>query len=801
MLAGGVGLVALASLCFPSCKHSQEVLDLEKAAKSMGGNLAAAGNGGVFPPVDLTPVVTDIGPETFTGAPVADEENRESCPTDTPSGDFYIPDPAVQTEAQTLLGQMTIEQKVIQVTGIIPNYSDSNRWDDIQRSRDIEELNLRGYLYRDGPHGLNLEAGQGRDALPGNYSTSFPTSVVMGASFDMELMYRVGRAIGDEVAASGNNASMSPCMNILRHPYWGRAQETFGEDVFHLGRTATEFTKGLQEYVVGCAKHYVANNIESKRFSDDAVMDEQTLREIYGRHFEMVVRDGGVGCIMASYNAVNGTKSTQNKHTLTDMLRTDMGFKGFVITDWWAMPAPKTGQGPVESPQDKIVAAEALNAGLDLEVPWALNYATIPSIATDGTVPMSLVDAAVLRILEQKLRFHTAYMDGPIAPNVPTTTYDAAAGSIGNNAKHLEISQELAEKGAVLLKNDGALPIAGVAKVAVIGASLEYTVKSDNPKTKVFNFATDAALGDRGSSRVRPDPATTVGPLAGIQAAAPAGVQVVGGTTAADVGDADFVVLIVGNTAGEEGEEYTGASDRESMDLRVEHTTLANSVLALGKKTVVIVESGGVVNMPWIGSVNAAVMAWYPGQRGGAALGRLLFGAANFSGRLPVTWPASDAQLPVFNEGVATTMDYYLGYRRFDKDGLVPLYAFGHGLSYSTFRYERIHMPCKDVTKQGVFNVEVDVRNVAGPAGDEIVQVYASYPATQVRRSVKELKGFARVHLEPGAGKRVSIPIRVQDLKYWDTPSNAWAVEAGPVTIQVGPSSDNLPLTQTITFN
>jgi beta-glucosidase len=182
---------------------------------------------------------------------------------------------------------------------------------------------------------------------------------------------------------------------------------------------------------------------------------------------------------------------------------------------------------------------------------------------------------------------------------------------------------------------------------------------------------------------------------------------------------------------------------------------------------------------------------------GGKALGRLLFGQTNFAGRLPVTWPASEEQLPVFNEGTTTNMDYYLGYRRFDYLGMKPLYAFGHGLSYSTFRYERLHIPCADITDHGLIKVEVDVRNIAGPAGDEVIFVFASYPDTTARRSKKELKGFARVHLEPGKGKRVSIPMRVTDLKYWNMDSSSWVIEKQKVRIQVGPSSDNLLLEQT----
>jgi beta-glucosidase len=631
--------------------------------------------------------------------------------------------------------------------------------------------------------------------------------------------------MGDETVAAHNSVLLAPCMNLLRNPLWGRAQETFGEDSFHLGRVATALTLGLQSYISGCAKHYMANNIEIDRFSINAKMDEQTLREIYGRHFEMVIRDGGIGCIMASYNSVNGTKSTQNKHLLTQVLRYDFGFRGFTLTDWWAMPGASNGQGPVDFPQDAFQAAEALNAGLDVEVPWGINYDAIPTIVGDGTLPRDVVDTAVLRVLEQKLRFKSAFLNtnNLYGLKAPKSGYDKDSGSIvGPQVQvHADLAREAAERGMVLLKNDDiggrkALPISGAQTIAVVGATLDYFVKSDNPRVKSFNFATDAALGDRGSSRVRPNPAFTVGPFAGIKAIADAqGISVVTGSTAEAAATADFVVVVVGTTPEDEGEEYTGAGDRQNLDLVTHHkdgpnkggTTnvhnpLVESVVALGKPMVVVVEAGGAVNMPWLSRVPAVVMAWYPGQQGGTALARLLFGQANFAGRLPVTWPERLDQFPVFNEDVTTRMDYYTGYRWFDKHDFTPLYHFGYGLSYSTFEYERLHIPCAEVSTDGLIQIEVDVRNVAGPAGDEVVQVYVSYPATTARRSEKELKGFARIHLEPGQGKRVQIPLRLRDLRYWDMKKKDWVIEQGPVLVQVGPSSRApFPLQQTFNVN
>lgn len=809
----GLGGLAAASFNFAGCQHSaaaqklaDDAEDLRKAiadGQEVATKKDPTHSEGELASVVLKPSEAPLDDD----APEREDGDRVSCGEDVPIRDAYLPDTEVQAEAKQLLARMSIDQKVIQLTGIEPPPHDGSRypagsWEDIQRSRDEPALNLRGYLWRDGPHGLNLESGPGRFELD-NYATSFPTSVAQGATFDLDVVRRVGAAIGDETVASGNNVLLGPCMNVLRHPLWGRAQETFGEDTYHLGRIAVAFTEGLQEYVSGCAKHYTANNIEQHRFSINSKMDEQTLREVYGRHFEMVVRDGGVGCMMASYNHVNGTKSTQNKHTLTEMLRDDMGFKGMVITDWWAMPGANNGQGPVNSPQDRLTAAEALKAGLDVELPWTLNYDAIPNLVADGDLDVALVDKAVLRVLEQKLRFDTAYLDGPLAPKEATTGYDPSTGAVTELSEHAALAEEMAEKAMVLLKNSNdALPLKEVTTIAVIGATVDYNVVSDFPSNKKFNFVTDAALGDRGSSRVSANPEFVTGPLAGLQSEAPSGVNIISGSTAADAEGADAVIVVVGLTPGDEGEEYTGASDRENLSLGAIQDDLVRSITAsTDVPVIVVIEAGGVVDLPWINEVDAVVMAWYPGQGGGAALGRLLFGERNFAGRLPVTWPTAMSQFPNFDEGNTTVMDYYVGYRLFDKKDMTPLFAFGHGLSYSTFDYEGMFIPCADVTENGVINVEVDVRNTSDVDGDEVIMAFASFPETKVRRSIKELKAFTRVNLKGGEAKRVTIPVRVQDLKYWDTPSSSWVVEKGPVLIQVGPSSDKLDLKQTVTVH
>jgi beta-glucosidase len=315
---------------------------------------------------------------------------------------------------------------------------------------------------------------------------------------------------------------------------------------------------------------------------------------------------------------------------------------------------------------------------------------------------------------------------------------------------------------------------------------------------------------------VNVDPNKAIGPYDGIKAAAPSGVNVVmddsGGTTVAQ--SADFVVVVAGLTPEDEGEEYTITpedSDRDqslALDGKKTGPSAQNayikSIAALGKPMAVVLEGGSVVDVSsFIGSVPALIMAWYPGQSGGAALGSLLFGKANFSGKLPITWPVALADEPPFSgSGNTTQMSYYLGYRWFDNQKKTPLYAFGHGLSYSTFQYSNLQVPCSTVTKGGVVNVTVDVKNTGTVDGDETVFLFVSWPGSTVATRAagyKELKGFQRATIPAGMTARVPIPIRVSDLNYWDTASNSWKIDSGAVQVMVGTSSDQLTLMDSFT--
>ena len=745
---------------------------------------------------------------------------KSSCGDDTgtlpddPKMPGYKDHTTYATKASNTVQSMTASEMAQQMRGTDPGSTSGRNWNDIFRQDDNSSKGIKGYTFRDGPRGVNLDAPIKATGTSHGSSTVFPVAAARGASFDMDLEYRIGQAMGNEMVGANQTMLLAPTVNILRHPLWGRAQETYGEDVFLLGRMGTASVAGIQEYVGACVKHFAANNIENKRATDNAQMDEQTLREIYARHFEMIIKDGGVACVMAAMNLVNGTNCTQNNHLLNEILRADFGFTGFVMSDWWAIPGGNAG-----NPNASLGTA-AIAAGLDMELPWNWDFNAIDS--TSSGVPSTQLQTAAKRILEHKYRFNADQGKG-----LKASTATISNGSI--TGPKTDIALEAAEKSMVLLKNDNkALPLgSSVSKIAVLGAKLDYWApvdgsgqttgpginnKTDDVNNGTIDFANGVRIGDVGSSRVRFDSAKAVSPCAGIKAAA-GSATVTCSNSSADAAGKDVVVVVAGLTPYDEGEEYNGSGDRSTFALDgkpnsagtntgVQNTLITDAVTkAAGKPVIVILEGGSVIDMPWLSKVSAVIMAWYPGMSGGTAMGELLFGKKNFSGKLPISWPNSLDDLPTFNGGSSTQMDYYLGYRYFDNAGKAPKYAFGYGLTYASFAYSNLVVPCGTVTKKGAVQVSVDVTNTGSVGGDEIVLLFTSYPDATKRRSKKELKGFARVSLAAGEKKTVQIPLRISDLKYWDKDGSNWLVDSGTVKVMVGGSSDNLPLFDTFTVN
>jgi beta-glucosidase len=648
-------------------------------------------------------------------------------------------DAQIEQRVKDTLSKMTLEEKLAQTAGKEPAYKYArmltNMGDETWDNPAIKRLNVPAFNMIDGPRGVGLQK-----------TTAFTVGMSRGASWDKDLEYRIGEAMGYEGRALGANIILEPCINILRHPLWGRAQESYGEDPYLLGVMGVANIQGVQNHIMACAKHYAANNTEDNRMSVDVQMDERTLREIYLPHFKMTV-DAGVATVMSAYNLFRGDKCGQNKHLSTEILKDEWGFKGIVMSDW------------VTATNDGIRAA---NGGMDIEMPEGTHMGkSLKKPVEEGKVPMSRLDDMVSRILRVKFRY---------IPDNFTAGYDKKKVA---GAEHAALAREAAQKGSVLLKNDNsALPIdkTKVKTIAVFG-------KLANTKN----------IGDMGSSDVHPP--YVVKPLEGIKNKAGASVNVnyFEGTDLAAAKSADASILFVGYTWRDEGE----GNDRKSLDLHKDEIDLINAVCEASKRCIVVIEGGSAILMDaWKDKPEAILMAWYPGMEGGNAIADILFGDVNPSGKLPITFPKSADQLPPFmNKDKEAKMDYYHGYRLFDKKGLESTYPFGYGLSYTTYKYSNLKLDKKSIGKSGKIVASVDVTNTGKMAGEEVVELYVGYKGSKVDRVVKDLKAFAKVGLKPSETKTVPLEVKAENLAYWDKDKNGWVVEEIDYTVLVGPSS------------
>ena len=658
----------------------------------------------------------------------------------------------VERRVDELLSQMTLEEKVAQMAGngSIALPEGGLLWS----APGVERLGVPPFRMSDGPRGVTAALG----------GTTFPVGMARGATWEPEVERRIGAAMGRELKAIGGNVLLAPTINNLRHPSWGRSQQTYGEDVHHLSRMAVAFVRGVQEHALANPKHYAANSIEDTRFDVDVTVDERTLREIYLPHFRAVVLEGGAASVMSAYNSVNGQFCGENEQLLKQILKTDWAFDGFVLSDWiWGTQS---------------TLGSALN-GLDLEMPVAQVYGeALLSAVQDGEVPESLIDEAVRRMLRKKLQHQL----------------DQASGlddSVLANDEHLALAREAAVEGSVLLKNESsALPLdtSALQRIAVVG------LLADTPNT-----------GDTGSSN--PHPSFVVTPLQGIEDAVGdevavdhIGKDVLGAEDLALIEAADAVIVVTGLTAEDEGESLVGAGDRVDLGLSAERVKLIRDAAAVNGRTIVVLEGGSAITMgEWLTDIEALLMAWYPGQMGGHAIADLLFGDANPSGKLPITFPTGLDQLPPFdNESLEVTYGYFHGYRYLDRNDSTPEFPFGFGLSYTTFSVDNLRASQAEAVAGDLVRFSVDVRNTGLVAGAEVVQLYVTYPGSAVERSERELKGFAKVALEPGETQTVEIAVPVNDLAYYDVAESAWALEGLVHEIHAGTSSRDLPLSTTL---
>jgi beta-glucosidase len=636
----------------------------------------------------------------------------------------------------------------------------------------VPRLGIPGVRFADGPRGAVI----GR-------STAFPVPMARGATWDPELEERIGEAIGAEIRAQGGNYFGGVCINLLRHPAWGRAQETYGEEPALLGAMGSALARGAQRHVMACVKHYACNSMENARFTVDVTVDDATLHEVYLPHFRAVV-DAGVASVMSAYNSVNGQWCGQNRVLLEEILRDEWTFDGFVVSDFvWGL------RDPVGS----------LAAGLDVEMPFAQQRAgTLARALGAGTADWADVERAGVRILRTQLRFAAA------AAATPAPGLEAVLAP-----EHLALARTAATRSMVLLRNepvDGApvLPLAAdrLRRLAVVG-----------------RLADVGNTGDHGSSDVRAPWVVT--PLAGLAEALP-DVDLVrpadesAGSAADAARVADAAVVVVGYTAVDEG-EYVGSfneelaalyppsddpnaladlarvwnegpqfvgGDRNSLRLHPEDEALIHAVAAANPRTVVVVVAGAsVVVEDWRDDVPAILMAWYAGMEGGRALADVLLGRAEPGGRLPCVMPRSEADLPAFDRNATTVVyDRWFGQRRLDRDGVSTAYPLGFGLSYTTFTIGDVD--ARPGPAGGIEATAV-VTNTGGRPGGHVVQVYVSRPEAAGRPAERFLAGFARVEVPAGEQRPVRIVVPAERLAVRHGPGD-WRLPPGSYRFDVG---------------
>ena len=641
-----------------------------------------------------------------------------------------------------IVADMSLEDKVALCSG-------ASFW----QTKAIDKYGVPALFMCDGPHGLRRQDRRnGEDMLGVNCSrpaTCFPAESTTAGSWDPCLLEKIGRAIGGEAREQGVGLVLGPGANIKRNPLCGRNFEYFSEDPHLAGKLAAGFIRGIESEGVGASlKHFAANSQERSRFNSDSVLDERTLREIYLAAFEIAVREGHPSTVMCAYPKINGIHCSDNAWLLTHVLRDEWGFDGAVITDWGGM-------------NDRIAG---FAAGCDLSMPGGSDYMEKEVVAAvrTGMLDVARVDASARRVLEL----------------VSRTVDTLAAPCAVDMDAHAQLARVAAERGAVLLANDGTLPLREGRTISLIG-----------------HMATAMRFQGAGSSHI--NPTKVIQPADAIEHISLAeGCDAHGDTTEALLANAveaaraaDVAVVFAGLPNRYESEGF----DRTDMRLPEGHDRMIAAVAAANPHTVVVLLCGCVVECPWADDVAAILYMGLPGQSGGAAIANLLFGRVVPAGKLAESWPLTYEDVPSaasyakdrdaeYREGV------YVGYRYYDKAEKPVRWPFGHGLSYTTFSYEGL-----SVTREGA---EVDVTNTGDVAGDEIVQLYVAPPAdVGPHRPAKELKGFSRVHLEPGETARVAIALDDRSFALWQ---DGWHVVAGPYEILVGGSSVDTPLCEAV---
>ena len=665
---------------------------------------------------------------------------------------------ASEQELDVLLESLSLDDKLRITTGepyTIKGFLGLNFWYNEEPfvAGEIPARGLPGIRFADGPRGAVIY-----------HSTCFPVAMARGATWDPALEEEVAEVIGYEIRVQGGNLFAGICINLLRHPGWGRAQETYGEDPILLGDMGVAAVYGSQLHVMACVKHFACNSIEDSRYHVNVRIDDRALHEVYLPHFKRCV-DAGAASVMSAYNRVNGEYCGQHEDLLTAVLKETWGFQGFVMSDFFL--------GIWDGPR-------ALNAGMDLEMPFTFRFGRHLRQALEaGVVDPERLDDAVRRILRTQARFaggtSTPSEDRPVA-----------------GPAHRALARRVAAEGMVLLKNDA--PDDGAGRLS--GSLLPLRI-STLERIGVFGrLQATPNLGDEGSSRVRPPHIVTA--IEGIRSACPPGVKVIADAKAGPkkaaklAAQVDTAVVVVGFTHNDEGENIViRGGDRSRLRLRSSDEELIRAVCAANPRTVVVLIGGSAIVMEhWRHLPASILMAWYPGMEGGHALADVLFGAVSPGGKLPCVFPRDEADLPPF-DSKAGRADYDLhhGYRYLDREDVQPAFPFGFGLHYTTFSLGSIKVSRERVALVDEIVVQVDVANTGDRAGSEVVQVYVAYPESAVERPRKELKAFRKVRLEPGEVQSFALALPTQRLAWYDAAQEAFVVEPGRYTLLVGTSS------------
>jgi Beta-glucosidase-related glycosidases len=650
-------------------------------------------------------------------------------------------------DVEQILAQMTLEEKAQMCAGR-----------DFWHTRDIPRLGVPSVMMCDGPNGLRKQKGKG-DHLGINESIEtvcYPTASAVASSFDTQLLRELGELLGQECQAEEVGMLLGPGINMKRSPLCGRNFEYYSEDPCLAGKMAAAYIQGLQSQgVAACVKHFAANNQETRRMSGSSQVEERALRELYLPAFETAVKEGKAGSVMCAYNAINGTFCSENKRLLTDILRGEWGFDGFVVTDWGAV-------------KDRV---KGLEAGVDLEMPGgAGKEEAILKAVQEGILPKEVLNQAVRNIL--------CFVKWVLDHKKENASFDRGTAR--------EKARRLAAECAVLLKNDGVLPLAQSSKIAFIGAFAQTPRYQGAGSSHINERHPSAALDFTDGWNITYakgyEPKDTAGDGALIAEALQAAKQ------------SDCAVIFAGLPEFMESE----GGDRTHMSLPENQRELIEQVAAVQKHTVVVLHGGSPVELPWFDQVSGILLMHLGGSNVGAATMDLLTGRVNPSGRMAETWPLrvednpSYLNFPGENGVVHYRENLFIGYRYYDKKKMPVRFPFGYGLSYTAFAYSDLQM-------KGSLEVSCLIKNTGSREGMEVAQLYVGAKSSRVNRPVKELKGFSKLTLKPGEEKRVSFCLGSRDFSYYEEQVQGWFLERGTYVISIGSSVQDIHLSAEVT--